>query len=63
MQAWGRLITAMVTPFTANLEVDYEKAVSLANIWNNMERRRSLSAEQRVNLRHCRQKSNSVFSK
>ncbi|MDY0094351.1 MAG: 4-hydroxy-tetrahydrodipicolinate synthase [Candidatus Vecturithrix sp.] len=30
MQAWGRLITAMVTPFTANLEVDYEKAVSLA---------------------------------
>ncbi len=39
MQAWGRLITAMVTPFTTNLEVDYEKAVSLAKhleqTWND----------------------------
>ena len=30
MQEWGRLITAMVTPFTENLDVDYEKAVRLA---------------------------------
>lgn len=30
MQEWGRLITAMVTPFTENLDVDYEKAAMLA---------------------------------
>ncbi|MCP4401772.1 MAG: 4-hydroxy-tetrahydrodipicolinate synthase [bacterium] len=30
MQEWGRLIIAMVTPFTENLDVDYEKAVTLA---------------------------------
>lgn len=30
MMDWGRLITAMVTPFDKNLQVDYEKAVELA---------------------------------
>ncbi len=32
MIEWGRLITAMVTPFDENLEVDYRKAVELAKI-------------------------------
>lgn len=31
MKDWGRLITAMVTPFNNELEVDYEMAVSLAS--------------------------------
>lgn len=30
MKTWGRLITAMITPFNDRLEVDYDKAVSLA---------------------------------
>jgi 4-hydroxy-tetrahydrodipicolinate synthase len=30
MKDWGRLITAMVTPFDKNLQVDYEKAIELA---------------------------------
>ncbi|SHK09652.1 dihydrodipicolinate synthase [Geosporobacter subterraneus DSM 17957] len=30
MKAWGRLITAMVTPFDDHMEVDYTKAVKLA---------------------------------
>ncbi|MBB6217060.1 4-hydroxy-tetrahydrodipicolinate synthase [Anaerosolibacter carboniphilus] len=31
MKSWGRLITAMVTPFNEKLEVNYEQAVELAN--------------------------------
>ena len=30
MKEWGRLLTAMVTPFDENLNVDYDKAVELA---------------------------------
>lgn len=30
MKEWGRLLTAMVTPFDENLDVDYDKAVELA---------------------------------
>lgn len=30
MVEWGRLITAMVTPFDENLKVDYDKAVEIA---------------------------------
>lgn len=30
MEKWGRLITAMVTPFDEELKVDYEEAVALA---------------------------------
>lgn len=30
MKDWGRMITAMVTPFDENLQVDYEKAINLA---------------------------------
>jgi len=30
MKDWGRLITAMVTPFDSNLEIDYGKAAELA---------------------------------
>jgi 4-hydroxy-tetrahydrodipicolinate synthase len=30
MKDWGRLITAMVTPFDKNLQVDFEKAIELA---------------------------------
>lgn len=32
MREWGRLITAMVTPFNKDLEVDYNKAVELARM-------------------------------
>ncbi|HZK61211.1 MAG TPA: 4-hydroxy-tetrahydrodipicolinate synthase [Anaerovoracaceae bacterium] len=31
MKNWGRLLTAMVTPFDSKLNVDYDKAVELAN--------------------------------
>src|SRR5690554_2890340 len=31
MKEWGRLLTAMVTPFDKDMNVDYEKAVELAN--------------------------------
>lgn len=31
MKSWGRLITAMVTPFNENLEVNYELGIELAN--------------------------------
>lgn len=30
MNNWGRLITAMVTPFDEDLNVDYEEAIKLA---------------------------------
>ena len=29
MREWGRLLTAMVTPFDRDMNVDYEKAVQL----------------------------------
>lgn len=32
MKNWGRLMTAMVTPFNEHLKVDYDKAVQLAKI-------------------------------
>lgn len=32
MTQWGRLMTAMVTPFDQNLTVDYDKAVELAKL-------------------------------
>ena len=30
MKDWGRLITAMVTPFDEDLNVDYDQAIALA---------------------------------
>lgn len=35
MIEWGRLITAMITPFNENLEVDYEKSIKLAKRLEN----------------------------
>lgn len=35
MRDWGRIITAMVTPFDENLEIDYLKAVDLAKKLEN----------------------------
>lgn len=35
MTEWGRLITAMITPFNENLEVDYEKSIKLAKRLEN----------------------------
>lgn len=61
MKDWGRLITAMVTPFDKNLEVDYKKAVELARklieegttalvITGTTGEAPTLSAEERNNL-------------